>query len=175
MVATLVVAGCGGDDPTDPAEPAPTGSLDLRGPGLHEFTLESGGEQRDYLLEVPESYRSSEPSPLIVVLHPGRGSARKVRSSSGMEALAREHGVLVAYPQGVDQFWRPTLEGEYGIGVEFGGDPVDVDFLRQLVAHLVAEWHVAPGQVYAAGVGGGLRRHGLRVHRRDRGRPGDLA
>lgn len=35
--------------------------------------------------------------------------------------------------------------------MEFGGDPVDVNFLRELVEHLVAEWGVAPGQVYAAG------------------------
>lgn len=143
----LAATGCGAAEPG----PAPTSSPDLPGPGLHEIKLFSGGEPRALLLEVPEGYRPDEPVPLIVVLHPGRGSARKIRSDSGMAALAEEYGVLVAYPQSVGQFWQPALEGEYGVGVEFGGDPVDVDFLRELVAHLVAEWHVAPEQVYAAG------------------------
>jgi polyhydroxybutyrate depolymerase len=148
-VGLLLVAGCAGE--AEPAGPSPAPSVDPTGPGLHELTLESGGAQRSYLLEVPESYDPAAPTPLIVVLHPGRGNPEKVRSASGMPELAQRYGVLVAYPAGEGRFWRPRLAGEHGVGVEFGGDPVDVEFLRRLVEWLVDEWHVAPGQVYATG------------------------
>lgn len=52
---------------------------------------------------------------------------------------------------GRGRYWRPVVEGEHGTGVELGGDPVDVEFLRRLVAQLVEEWNVAPDQVYATG------------------------
>ncbi|MPZ27142.1 MAG: hypothetical protein GEV12_12215 [Micromonosporaceae bacterium] len=145
VMLSMLVAGCGGagEDPEPPA--------DRPASGLHELTLESGGQRRAYLLDVPDSYQPGEPVPLVLVLHPGRGTSRKIRSASRMESFAQHYGVLVAYPEGERRFWRPVREGEHGIGVELGGDPVDVDFLRALVAHLVVEWRVAPGQVYATG------------------------
>lgn len=151
LAALLVVAGCGGGE----GPSAPNTSEPADGPGLHQLTLDSGGEQRDYLLDVPDGSHPDEPVPLIVVLHAGDSDAGTIRRNSQMERLANEHGVLVAYPQAVDaeggRFWRPVLEGEHGVGVALGGDPVDVEFLRHLVEHLVERWNAAPDRVYAAG------------------------
>lgn len=144
VAGLLGAAGCGGSDSPQPAGTAPV-------PGLHELTLDAGGEQREYLLDVPQDYRPDEPTPLIVVLHAGRSNAAEIREVSGMASLARDHGVLVAYPQGADGWWRPIVRGEHGVGVRWGDEPVDVEFVRRLVTHLVEHWNAAPGQVYATG------------------------
>lgn len=154
VVGVLLASGCRGEPGADQPAGADQSTVVTQtssGPGRHQLTLASGGQERSYLLDVPDGFRPDEPTPLVLVLHAGRSTAREIRGNSRMESFAQEHGVLVAYPRGVKRFWRPVLEGEHGIGVELGGDPADVDFLRDLVAHLVREWGVAPGQVYATG------------------------
>lgn len=152
----LLVGGCGdggsepGPDPTTPATPSgeasPTAAPEPA-PGRHELRLAWNGSQRRVLLDAPASYRPDRPTPLVVVLHGGPGTPETVQSQSGMTAAAEEHGFLVAYPAGHLRRWRTNP------GVPDEAD--DVGYLTALVDRLVADWNVAPDQVYAAGFSNG--------------------
>lgn len=153
VVMGLVLAGCGADPPA-PEPPGPTtpasspAAWPEPGPGLHELRFPWADQQREILLYAPDGYDPAEPTPLIVVLHGRPSTAADIQELSRMDELAQEHGVLIAYPQGVGGGWQ-TVVGAQTRGVD------DVGFLRALVGELVAEWNVAPGEVYAAGFSAG--------------------
>lgn len=156
LVMGVAVTGCGGEPGSRPSSPATAGSAspagavdptppaepDLPEPEHHELTLAWEGAEREYRLDVPDSYQSDEPTPLVLVLHGGQSTAAGIRIQSRMADFAHQHGVLVAYPQGERQVWTANPEAR---------GPDDVGFLTALVDELVAEWNAAPGQVYAAG------------------------
>lgn len=163
MTAALVlVGGCAGSDGSpDPttsptaggaADASPTGAPrpepTLPDPTHHELSLEWDGGERDYRVDEPDGYDPDEPTPLVVVLHGGGSSAFSIRLKSRMAQFAQEHGVLVAYPEGVDGEWTTSPDRD---------DTDDVGFVTALVDHLSGEWNVATGQVYATGWSQGAR------------------
>jgi poly(hydroxyalkanoate) depolymerase family esterase len=73
------------------AEPLPPGARFLSG----SFASEAGS--RGYRLYVPAA-RRAEPMPLVVMLHGCTQSPEDFAAGTRMNALAEEHGCLVAYP-----------------------------------------------------------------------------
>ena len=51
---------------------------------------------RRFLLVVPDS--APDPAPLVLVFHGFTRSPEEIEDTSGMSALAEEHGFIVAYP-----------------------------------------------------------------------------
>src|SRR5262245_33123589 len=90
LLALLVVS-CGPaatDDGVTTEEAASAGSLapPPMSPGLHTFSIESGGIGRSYLLYVPTGYQGAAQLPLVLVLHGGGGSAMSMVNSTGLNA-----------------------------------------------------------------------------------------
>ncbi|MFH1330208.1 MAG: PHB depolymerase family esterase [Actinomycetota bacterium] len=125
-----------------------TAPLEVAGPGRYEVAVASGGLVRRFLLVVPESV--SVPAPLVIVFHGFTRSPEEMERSSGMTALAEEHGFVVAYPAGTG-FPRRWLSAPSQ------GDQ-DVRFARDLVSLIAAAVPIDPRRVYAAGMsnGGGM-------------------
>ncbi len=115
-------------------------------------SLISSGEQRRYLLYVPDSYDPSEPTPLVISIHGfAEWPAHQMRIS-GWNALADQYGFLVVYPMGTDfpLRWRATGGEAY--------TPVDVIFIGDLINKLAGEYNIDPARIYANGLsnGGGM-------------------
>jgi polyhydroxybutyrate depolymerase len=115
------------------------------------------------VLHVPESL---EPlAALVIVLHGGGGSAQSAIAQTNFDALADQHGFIVAYPEGTDRA-RPLLNALgkpgfhtwnagacCGIAVERGMD--DVGFIRAMVADIAAATPLDPKRIYATGLSNG--------------------
>lgn len=62
-----------------------------------DLTHDDGRQQRDYKLYIPAN-RPAHAMPLIVMLHGCTQSPDDFAAGTGMNALAEQHGLLVAYP-----------------------------------------------------------------------------
>lgn len=117
--------------------------------------IESGGETREYLLYVPETYDPATPAPLVISMHGHGGWPAQQQKLSGWNALADEFGFIVVYPAGIGspKHWRTSS----GAGEK--NDPaMDVAFINDLIDKLASEYTLDPDRIYASGMsnGGGM-------------------
>ena len=122
--------------------------------GTHTLTT-PGGDTRTYYVYVPPALPAATEVPLLIALHGGMGSARQFAEQSGFDALAAQHGFVVAYPEGTDL--AGPLGGVWNGGVCCGKaqairDNVDdVGFIGALIDELIAELPIDEHRVYATG------------------------
>ncbi|MEU0563751.1 ricin-type beta-trefoil lectin domain protein [Dactylosporangium sp. NPDC006015] len=148
IAAALVVVAAGwqasGHDAT--AEASTSGTLATtagcgKAPALTSGTrsIQSGGQNRTYILRVPDNYNNSHPYRLVFGLHWLNGSANAVASAGyyGLQPLSNNSTIFVA-PQGIDNGWANTG----------GRDLTLVDDLTSLIENGLC---VDTAQVYAMG------------------------
>ena len=114
-------------------------------------SLTSTGEQRRYLLYVPDSYDPSTPTPLVISIHGFAEWPAHQQQISHWNDLADEHGVLMVYPMGTSFPLRWRANGDAGL-------MQDVTFISDLIDYLEGEYNVDPARIYANGLsnGGGM-------------------
>lgn len=126
-----------------------------RGARLSRGTFESAFGKRSYILYVPAAARkTSDPMPLIVMLHGCGQSPADFARGTGMNVLAEEFGFIVLYPAQsrsahLNLCWnwfRPEDQARDS------GEPA---LLVGLVRQVIAEENVDPARVYAAGLSAG--------------------
>ncbi|MBN1440056.1 MAG: hypothetical protein JW929_11660 [Anaerolineales bacterium] len=117
--------------------------------------LLSGGEQRRYILHVPDTYDPSVPAPLVISLHGFAEWPAHQMQISRWNDLSDREGFLVVYPAGTGfpLRWR-ILRDQAGTEVT----AVDVEFISALIDTLSAEYNLDPARIYANGLsnGGGM-------------------
>jgi poly(3-hydroxybutyrate) depolymerase len=93
--------------------------------GTH--TIQSGGQDRTFILDVPDNYDNSTPYRLVFGLHWWGGTAENVASAGyyGLQPLANNSTIFVS-PQGFDNAWPNT-----------GGQ--DVAFIDDILAMIEAD------------------------------------
>lgn len=117
-------------------------------------TIVSSGEEREYLLYVPESYDPDTPTPLVISLHAGATWPAHQKNLTGWNRLADEKGFLVVYPAGVKapvpRIWHSFETGE--------SLDRDVRFISDLIDRLQSEYSIDPARIFADGMsnGGGM-------------------
>ncbi|MBN2388376.1 MAG: hypothetical protein JXB85_15270 [Anaerolineales bacterium] len=118
-------------------------------------TLGSSGEERSYLLYVPDTYNPAVPTPLVISIH-GYGEWPAHQSQiSHWNDLADQHGFIVVYPAGTHFPLRWRTHGEPGSD---SSPTPDVTFLSDLIDKLESEFTIDPARVYVNGLsnGGGM-------------------
>ena len=115
--------------------------------------LVSSGEERRYLLYVPDAYDPAVPAPLVISIHGFAEWPAHQQKLTGWNKLADEFGFLVVYPEGVDFPRRWRLFND-----EQESEPLDTIFIRDLINTLSQEYAIDPARIYANGLsnGGGM-------------------
>ncbi|HEX9006217.1 MAG TPA: PHB depolymerase family esterase, partial [Bacteroidota bacterium] len=117
--------------------------------GSHEEQILSSGVNRSYILHVPVSTQGSSPIPLLLNFHGAGSSALQEEALSATSSKADQEGFLVAYPEGINAEWHTGPEGE---------GKQDLQFVRDLIGRLDAQYNIDPKRIYATGIsnGGGM-------------------
>lgn len=122
-------------------------------PGTYEASVDSGGIGRRYLLHIPTGYDPATPTPLVISYHGYMGTPEGHIQSTGLREKADASGFILVVPQGQGQ---PAAWFTYASAELYAYD--DVQFTRDLIAHLQAELNIDPRRIYATGMsnGGGM-------------------
>src|SRR5689334_16387225 len=106
LVSVAAVAGLTAA-PADAAVTAGCGQAPTLTSGTR--TISSGGQNRTYILRVPDNYDRNQPYKLIFAFHWLNGTAANVASAGyyGLQGLSNNSAILVA-PQGIDNGWANT-------------------------------------------------------------------
>ncbi len=143
LTAMLAAVGCGGGG--SEANPLPTV---LR----FDKSITVDARQRTYTVVMPPQASATAAVPIVIALHGGGGTAAQFESTSLLTSKANAAGFAVVYPNGTAgvgglQTWNAG--GCCGGAVASNVD--DVNFMRQMVADVVANHMVDAKRVYATG------------------------
>lgn len=114
-------------------------------------TIAVDGRRRTYVLSRSNDLATAaRPTPLVIALHGGRGTAERLIDYFGLDPIAAREGFAVVYPQGLDNMWSD--------GRARPGGPDDVAFLKALADDLVRRGIADPRRIYVTGLsnGGGM-------------------
>lgn len=118
---------------------------------------------RDYLVFVPPTYDARTPVPVMVMLHGRPSNAAAMARITDMNAVARRHGFIVVYPEGLNNEWNAQFDlytkstrsvhtaGNESVGLRQD----DVGFLKTLMADLRLDLNIDPTRMYIAGFSNG--------------------
>jgi polyhydroxybutyrate depolymerase len=149
VLATALLLGCdsGSGGPTAPTpDPIP-------GPGDFTRTIHSGGLERSYVLHVPPGWTADSELPLVLAFHGAQSNPVNLRDVSGLDAIADQSGVVVAYPAAALGDWNTEC-------LQCGSDAVveeidDLGFVSDLVGQLAADAGIDRRRVYVIGISNG--------------------
>ena len=109
--------------------------------------LAIGGLSRTYQVHVPPG----QPTGLVINLHGAGQTGGEQAAITNYNAVADQHGFVVAYPDGIDFSWA---DGR-GASVPDRQGVDDVGFLAALIDRLSRDYGVPPGRVFATGLSAG--------------------
>lgn len=146
LIPLLGVPACGSDG--GPGPPSPAGSLDQAG-----AVAVGADTTRTYVVHVPGGLTENVPPPLVLAFHGSGSSGAGLRDLSGLNGLADELGMVVAYPDALEGNWAEDC----GCNVADRLGINDTAFVSVLVDSMVSRHGVDRGEVHAVGFSqGGL-------------------
>jgi polyhydroxybutyrate depolymerase len=107
--------------------------------GTTARTLTAAGVAHPYLLSVPTAYRSSSPTPLVLLFHGFGSDAKSFAALTRMPAATAGRDVIVVTPDGPNHTWQLSGTGS------------DAAFVDAIVAAVSKAMCVDLHRVYAAG------------------------
>lgn len=111
--------------------------------------LTIGGLNRTYSVHAPAGL--DRPTGLVINLHGAGMTSGALAAATNYNAVADQHGFVVAYPDGIDLSWA---DGR-GASVPDRQGVDDVGFLVALAERLRQDYGIAPGRVFATGLSAG--------------------
>ena len=113
------------------------------------------GLERTYRIHIPPSYDKSKPMPLLIVLHGGGGTGKRMEklTQGGFNKRSDKEDFLVVYPDGIEKNWN---DGRENVKYRAHREKIDdVGFISALIDHLSKQYNVDIKRVYATGISNG--------------------
>ncbi len=106
------------------------------------------GVGRTYHIRIPKNFDKSKQSPLVVGLHGARGEGREFDgiTSGTLGAAADERGVVLVFPDGIDNRWS---DGHVAASHD------DVGFISKVIDRMIREYNIDAKRVYVTGKSNG--------------------
>lgn len=115
-----------------------------------EHELNFGGYERHYVVHEPAGV-NGRAVPLVIALHGGVGTGKIMEGQTGLDAVADQHGFIVAYPDGIGRAWnagsccaKPMKE-----------KVDDVGFIRAVIADVKSRYKIDATRIYGTGFSNG--------------------
>lgn len=127
------------------------------GPRVEEKILTVDGEERTYLIHLPEGSEEKGPLPLVFVLHGATANGYNAIRMSRMNTKADREKFIVVYPNGSGAVKGHLLTWNSGNCCSYArnNDIDDVAFFRKLIERLEMEYDIDPKRVYVTGFSNG--------------------
>jgi polyhydroxybutyrate depolymerase len=128
------------------------------GAGEHTFTIKSAnGLTYKYYLLVPQSYKPTTPTPLVVVWHALSSNAAEARSLTNYDGAAEKTGAITVFPESPDKSWDVGSCCREMAGMFEGANPTrdELVFAKELVAEVESKVCVDSKRVYTHGFSNG--------------------
>src|SRR5579863_4782290 len=106
------------------------------------------GQQRTFIAYVPDDRAGAAKLPIVIVLHGGLGSGRRVADQTRLMNYVDRDKFVAVFPDGKDGHWND------GRSTTSSG-PDDVAFLRQLISAIAEKSAGDPSRVFIAGISNG--------------------
>lgn len=111
------------------------------------------GLKRTYLLYVPAGLDTSKSIPLLIVLHGGHGTGKRMidLTRGGFNTLANQENFIVVYPNGIGRNWndgRPSYKA-HNRNID------DVGFISAMIDEIVKTQNADPKRIYVTGMSNG--------------------
>jgi len=138
------------------ADPNPTA---ITAPGDYRFSFSHGGMERFYLVHVPRSYRPGRPTPMLLALHGGGGSADYQANDAkyGLISKSEQAGFIAVFPNGFSRFGGKLATWNAGTccagAVRNKVD--DVGFIRAVIHRAERQASIDPRRIFATGMSNG--------------------
>lgn len=136
--------------PADGAVPdAPPGAACVGKTGMagtRSVTITSGGQSRSFDLHVPATYDAKKRTPLVFVFHGYTMTADGIAVASKFASVADAHGMIVAFPSGLNNAFN---------GGDCCGNADDVGFARDMITSIGGEYCVDAKRVFSTGLSNG--------------------
>ena len=137
--------------------------------GLIDVSFAFGGETRESLLYVPDSYNPTEGAPLMLSFHGFGLDSQSQLEQADMRSLADRDGILLAYPQGTPlgnsrfPHWNALPNSpENKTAVD------DLGFVRELISQIESDYPINRERIYASGFSnGGMMAFALACYEKD--------
>lgn len=151
IVSLILLSGCNKDDNNK--------SSCYSNPDVQ--TIMHDGENREYVLYVPNSYNGTSPIPLLFNFHGFGDNATDYMNNADMRSEAESETFILVYPQGScsDGFshWNPCP-----LGGDNKSTADDLGFVESMINEISSDYTVDMERVYAAGYSnGGMMAYGL--------------
>jgi len=114
--------------------------------------ITSAGEERRYILHIPDTYDKSTPTPLVISMHGFADWPARHARFSGWNKVADEYGFIVVYPMGAN---FPLRLLAHSTLADNGAQNPDIIFISDLIKKLKQDFHIDERRIYINGFSNG--------------------
>jgi polyhydroxybutyrate depolymerase len=128
--------------------------------GDYTFNITHDGAKRTYILHVPKSYQSNQPTPLVLSLHGGGGNMEYQATDDLYHLISKSEsaGFIVAFPNGYSRLRKGKL-ATWNAGICCGkardANSDDVGFIRKVIDDIKQQVNIDSHRIYANGMSNG--------------------
>ena len=118
-----------------------------RGPGRYVEKIKHFEVERDYILRVPQGYKSGDPTPVVIALHGLSGNMDYFSSSTKIEEVAEKEGFICVIPNGAPSNFRGWNTGFFAMA----GSKDDVGFITSVLDKVEKEFSTDKKRTFVFG------------------------